>query len=210
MLSQHASALQGSSAFPIARLGVRLNRNAFSRRTLNIKQPSRAQTPRPILRQEVSRSSPSARLEASIPKHKRRASQRHVVTKASSSSEASFSSPDSSQISLAPVLVAVAIASLGALLFGLHVAIVNGLQDAVSSELGFSANLGLRGAVSLADSVPSTMQQAVLCSQTKHHFSVDCRWCLQYWLVPPLAALQAVAWQMVWAGESPSCCRPSL
>ncbi len=46
------------------------------------------------------------------------------------------------------MLVAVAIASLGALLFGLHVAIVNGLQDAVSRELGFFGNTGLRGAVS--------------------------------------------------------------
>lgn len=46
-----------------------------------------------------------------------------------------------------------AVASLGALLFGLHVAIVNGLQDAVSAELGFSANTGLRGAVSLCISL---------------------------------------------------------
>lgn len=51
-----------------------------------------------------------------------------------------------------------AIASLGALLFGLHVAIVNGLQDAVSAELGFSGNTGLRGAVC----VPAVLVQRPL------------------------------------------------
>ena len=61
----------------------------------------------------------------------------------------SASAAPEAKSSLTPVLVSVAVASLGALLFGLHVAIVNGLQDAVSAELGFSANTGLRGAVSL-------------------------------------------------------------
>jgi len=70
-----------------------------------------------------------------------------VVANATNSIQASYSSPESSKSSLTPVLIAVAIASLGALLFGLHVAIVNGLQDAVSAELGFSGNTGLRGAV---------------------------------------------------------------
>ena len=61
----------------------------------------------------------------------------------------SASAAPEAKSTLTPVLGAVAVASLGALLFGLHVAIVNGLQDAVSAELGFSANTGLRGAVSL-------------------------------------------------------------
>ena len=70
-----------------------------------------------------------------------------MVAHANNSIQASYTSPEDSKSSLTPVLIAVAIASLGALLFGLHVAIVNGLQDAVSAELGFSGNTGLRGAV---------------------------------------------------------------
>lgn len=73
---------------------------------------------------------------------------RGVTTHATPAVQASYASSDSSKASLTPVLLAVAIASLGALLFGLHVAVVNGLQDAVSKELGFYANTGLRGAVS--------------------------------------------------------------
>lgn len=87
---------------------------------------------------------------------------RTAVTKAASAVQASYASSDSSKSSLTPVLFAVAIASLGALLFGLHVAVVNGLQDAVSKELGFYANTGLRGAVS------SHMQSlaSVTCTRT--------------------------------------------
>lgn len=76
-----------------------------------------------------------------------RKTRRSVATRAAPVVNASYAAPDSSKSSLTPVLLAVAVASLGALLFGLHVAVVNGLQDAVSSDLGFYANTGLRGAV---------------------------------------------------------------
>lgn len=72
---------------------------------------------------------------------------RNVKTQASHTVQASYASPDNSRASLTPVLLAVAVASLGALLFGLHLAVVNGIQDAVSTELGFFTNTGLRGAV---------------------------------------------------------------
>lgn len=76
-----------------------------------------------------------------------RKTRRSVQTRAAASVQASYAASDSPKSSLTPVLLAVAVASLGALLFGLHVAVVNGLQDAVSTELGFFTNTGLRGAV---------------------------------------------------------------
>ena len=137
-----------------------------------------------------------------------RAVRRRVASRASNSVQASSaSSASEAKSSLTPVLVAVAVASLGALLFGLHVAIVNGLQDAVSAELGFSANTGLRGAVSLCISLFAS----AVCVQWPKSVTptCPCRWCPWFWLGPPLAVLQAVAWQMVWEGGSPSCSQPS-
>lgn len=143
MLSQHA--VKGGPAIPAARHAVKLGRIAAPRRPLVTRQVARCQASRPILPQEVGKLVSSHKAEARARSNAHCLSKRDVTSKATSS--ASYGSSDSSKASLAPVLVAVAIASLGALLFGLHVAIVNGLQDAVSSELGFSANTGLRGAM---------------------------------------------------------------
>ena len=146
MLSQHA--VKGGPAVPAARHAVKLGRVTAPKRPLVTRQVARCQASRPILPQEVGKVVTSRKAEARARSNVQRLSKRDITTKATSS--ASYGSSDSSKASLAPVLVAVAIASLGALLFGLHVAIVNGLQDAVSSELGFSANTGLRGAVRLS------------------------------------------------------------
>ena len=95
-------------------------------------------------RKAVSAVSHDNLMASAVPVRKTR---RSVHTRAAASVQASYAASDSPKASLTPVLLAVAVASLGALLFGLHVAVVNGLQDAVSTELGFFTNTGLRGAV---------------------------------------------------------------
>ena len=47
------------------------------------------------------------------------------------------------------VLFSVFVCSLGAMLFGLHLGIVNGPLDAIAADLGFAANPQLKGAVSM-------------------------------------------------------------
>lgn len=118
-----------------------------------IKQTTRCRTAVPASKQPH-QSFPSVSVGCTACNSPARAVRRRVVAHASNAVQASSASPaPAAKSSLTPVLVAVAVASLGALLFGLHVAIVNGLQDAVSAELGFSANTGLRGAVSLCTSL---------------------------------------------------------
>lgn len=145
MLSHQA--LRGSSTVHVARPTNKLSHLSSTRLAAAVKQTSRRQSARLALQQDVGKLASSASTEC---RQSRKAKQGHrscVVANATKSIQASYSSPESSKSSLTPVLIAVAIASLGALLFGLHVAIVNGLQDAVSAELGFSGNTGLRGAV---------------------------------------------------------------
>lgn len=52
------------------------------------------------------------------------------------------------QVSYNAVLFSVFVCSLGAMLFGLHLGIVNGPLDAIAADLGFAANAQLKGAVS--------------------------------------------------------------
>ena len=132
---------------------LQLGHVSIKRFVAPIKQTTRCRTA--VLASKQSRQSfTSSSVGGSSPA---RAVRRRVVALASNSVKASSASPaPAAKSSLTPVLVAVAVASLGALLFGLHVAIVNGLQDAVSAELGFSANTGLRGAVSLCISLSTS------------------------------------------------------
>ena len=53
------------------------------------------------------------------------------------------------QTSYSAVLFSVFVCSLGAMLFGLHLGIVNGPLDAIAADLGFAANPQLKGAVSM-------------------------------------------------------------
>lgn len=160
MFGQHAL---GSSAAPGVPPVVKCARRSAPTRPLIARSATRCQASRPVLPQEISSSGSSASPATRTPKHASRTSNRNVAAKASPAFGVTMGSPDSPKPSLTPVLVAVAFASLGALLFGLHVAIVNGLQDAVSSELGFSANTGLRGAVSLsAAAAPSAREPALM------------------------------------------------
>lgn len=134
------------------RPALQLSRVSSNRVVASIKQTTRcrsapvASKPHPDSHQSF----PSVSVGSTACHSPARAVRRRVATNASDSVHASSASAaPEAKSSLTPVLVSVAVASLGALLFGLHVAIVNGLQDAVSAELGFSANTGLRGAVSL-------------------------------------------------------------
>ncbi len=139
--------LRGSSTVHVARPTNKLGHLCSTRLAAAVKQTSRRQPARPALQQDVGKLASSASTECRQSRKARQGHRSRVVANATNSIQASYSSPESSKSSLTPVLIAVAIASLGALLFGLHVAIVNGLQDAVSAELGFSGNTGLRGAV---------------------------------------------------------------
>ena len=51
------------------------------------------------------------------------------------------------QASYNAVLFSVFVCSLGAMLFGLHLGIVNGPLDAIAADLGFASNPQLKGAV---------------------------------------------------------------
>ena len=139
--------LRGSSTVHVARSTNKLCHLSSTRLAAAVKQTSRRQSARPALQQDVGKLASSASTEYRQSRKARQGHRSRVVVNATKSIQASYSSTESSKSSLTPVLIAVAIASLGALLFGLHVAIVNGLQDAVSAELGFSGNTGLRGAV---------------------------------------------------------------
>lgn len=139
--------LRGSSTVHVARSTNKLCHLSSTRLTAAVKQTSHRQSARPALQQDVGKLASSASTEYRQSRKARQGHRSRVVANATNSIQASYSSTESSKSSLTPVLIAVAIASLGALLFGLHVAIVNGLQDAVSAELGFSGNTGLRGAM---------------------------------------------------------------
>lgn len=141
--------LGGSSVIQGTRPVPQLGRLISKRIDTHIKNPPRCRAAVPAYKQQSAKASyPSAGLGAFQPSV--RAAKRKVATHATKPVQAASVSPaPKAKSSLTPVLVAVAVASLGALLFGLHVAIVNGLQDAVSAELGFAGNTGLRGAVSL-------------------------------------------------------------
>lgn len=149
ILGSHSTSQGTRPALQLGRL--------FSKRVVApIKQTSRCRSAVLASKQhsDFHQSFPSVSVGSTACNRPARAVRRRVVPRASNSVTASSASPaPDAKSSLTPVLVAVAVASLGALLFGLHVAIVNGLQDAVSAELGFSANTGLRGAVSLCTSV---------------------------------------------------------
>lgn len=145
MLSHHL--LGGNSTVHVARSAVKLGHRSSTRFATACKQTSRCQSARLASTKHEIKLSSSANSELRASQRVREAPRRRVVTNATNSVQASFSSSETAKSSLTPVLVAVAVASLGALLFGLHVAIVNGLQDAVSADLGFSGNTGLRGAV---------------------------------------------------------------
>ena len=141
-------ALRGSlTLHPAARPAIKLGHSSVSRIPTAPKRTPRSRTLCPASRNDAGKLSPSASGDYKVSKRFRKGARSNVASIAAHSVQASYSSPESSKSSLGPVLVAVAFASLGALLFGLHVAIVNGLQDAVSLELGFSGNTGLRGAV---------------------------------------------------------------
>jgi len=150
--------LRGSSTVHVARPTNKLGHLSSTRLAAAGKQTSRRQSARPVLQQDVGKLASSASTECRQSRKARQGHRSRVVANATNSIQASHTSPESSKSSLTPVLIAVAIASLGALLFGLHVAIVNGLQDAVSAELGFSGNTGLRGAVC----VPAVLVQRPL------------------------------------------------
>ncbi len=139
--------LRGSSTVHVARPTNKPGHLFSTRLAASVKQTSRRPAARPALQQDVGKLASSASTECRQSCKVRQEHRSRVVAHATNSIQASYTSPESSKSSLTPVLIAVAIASLGALLFGLHVAIVNGLQDAVSAELGFSGNTGLRGAV---------------------------------------------------------------
>lgn len=201
-------ALKGSSVVHCPRPSQQLGR-VFNRIAANVKQ-TRCRSAAPASQQDLGKlSSSSVTLGSSAPRRRTPTARRKVTSNATSRVQASYASPaPDAKSSLTPVLVAVAIASLGALLFGLHVAIVNGLQDAVSAELGFSANTGLRGAVS----VLSSCKICIFCCPmlTYNAFNHSCRWFPWCLLVLQLEAHQEVAWQMAWAGANPSCCQPFL
>ena len=141
--------VKGSSVVQGIRPAARRGHLSSNRSISHIKEAPRRRAVAPALKQQSSRDSyPSAENKASYTSV--RTARRKVATRATKPVQAESASPaPKAKASLTAVLIAVAVASLGALLFGLHVAIVNGLQDAVSAELGFSSNTGLRGAVSL-------------------------------------------------------------
>lgn len=141
--------LGGSSIAQATRPALQLGRVSTNRVIPHVKQTSRCRAAAQISKQHFGKASyPSSGSKAAH--GPTRAPRRKVASHATNNVHAASSSTaPGAKSSLTPVLMAVAVASLGALLFGLHVAIVNGLQDAVSAELGFSGNTGLRGAVSL-------------------------------------------------------------
>ena len=141
--------VKGSSLVQGTRPAPRLGHLSSNRIITHVKEAPRRRAAAPALKQQSAKASyPSAQNKASHTSV--RAARRKVATQATKPVQAESASPaPKAKASLTAVLIAVAVASLGALLFGLHVAIVNGLQDAVSADLGFSGNTGLRGAVSL-------------------------------------------------------------
>ena len=141
--------VKGISIVQGTRPAPRVGHLSSNRAITHIREAPRRPTAAPVLKQRSTRASyPSAENKASHTSV--RAARRRVATHATKPVQAASASPaPKAKASLTAVLIAVAVASLGALLFGLHVAIVNGLQDAVSADLGFSGNTGLRGAVSV-------------------------------------------------------------
>ena len=144
-------ALTSTSVVHCPKAAHKFGRVSSPRLVANAHQASRCRSNAPASKPKLGKlSQSSVTIGSNAPKRPIRIAGRRLVPHASNSVQASYASPaPDAKSSLTPVLIAVAFASLGALLFGLHVAIVNGLQDAVSAELGFSANTGLRGAVSL-------------------------------------------------------------
>lgn len=174
--------LGGSSVVQGTRPAPQLCQLSSKNIITHIKEAPRCRAAVSAYKQQSAKASyPSAGLKAFQPSV--RAARRKVATRATKPVHAASASPaPKAKSSLTPVLIAVAVASLGALLFGLHVAIVNGLQDAVSAELGFAGNTGLRGAVSLCAfaSLTPLHAQVAFCLTALS----PCRWCR--WFLPVL------------------------